>query len=82
MSREELYNTVQDLCTHSYGPQLYLELVTKLESSALQVMKRLVNGSVHGLDPVEYSHGVVYSTALGVEASGGGGGGTSTAELR
>jgi len=41
ISREELFGKVQDLCTHSYGPSLYLELINVLDKCALSCVSRL-----------------------------------------
>lgn len=41
-SREELFSKVQDLCTHGFGPRLYIELVDILDESAFSCATRLV----------------------------------------
>jgi len=43
ISREELYTKVSDLCIHSFGPKLYLELVGLLDEAALDCVMRLAN---------------------------------------
>ena len=42
-SMEELFGKVQDLCTHGFGPKLYLELVAFLDHAAFACASRLQN---------------------------------------
>ena len=45
VSREELYKKVTDLCSHGFGPKLYIELVDLLDEAASVCMSRLIEGS-------------------------------------
>jgi len=42
-SMEELFGKVQDLCTHGFGPKLYMELISFLDKAALACASRLKN---------------------------------------
>ena len=42
-SMEELFGKVQDLCTHGFGPKLYMELISFLDKAALTCASRLKN---------------------------------------
>lgn len=54
ISREELYHKVTDLCSHSFGPKLYLELVQVLDDAAQTCILRLVeDGSESSRSNVE-----------------------------
>lgn len=43
ISREELYRSVEDLCTHSYGPQLYHAVVQAMDDAAAECVRRLLS---------------------------------------
>ena len=42
-SMEELFGKVQDLCTHGFGPRLYMELIAFLDKAAFVCASRLQN---------------------------------------